>query len=179
MSCPDLTERILRALRRILRKTSEHSRQLFRDTGLTVPQALCLRAIGDATPEHEATVVQVSRAVQLAPATVSRILDRMEAAGLIRRQRSSQDRRKVGLVLTDLGQNRLLNLPAPLQERFVARLLALDPNRQQQLLNALEQVVELMEASGLAAAPVLEPELGVGTPLEDSDPRPASGFESA
>jgi DNA-binding MarR family transcriptional regulator len=175
MSAPDLTERVLRALRRILRKTSEHSRQVFRETGLTVPQALCLRAIGDRSPENEATVVQVSRTVQLAPATVSRILDRIEAAGLIQRQRSSQDRRKVCLVLTELGQERLLNLPAPLQERFVGRLLALEPSRQQQLLDALEQVVELMEASGLAAAPVLEPEFDVGTPLEDPDSQPTAG----
>ena len=175
MSGPDLTERVLRALCRILRKTSEHSRQVCREAGLTVPQALCLRAIGDAPPAHEATVVQVSRAVQLAPTTVSRILDRIEAAGLTRRQRSSQDRRKVCLALTDLGRQRLLNLPAPLQERFVSRLLALDSSRQQQLLDALEQVVELMEASGLAAAPVLEPEIGVGTPLEDPESRPAGG----
>ena len=175
MSGPDLTERVLRALRRILRKTSEHSRQVFRETGLTVPQAMCLRAIGEASAEHEATVVQVSRMVQLAPATVSRILDGIEATGLIQRQRSQQDRRKVCLALTDLGQQRSLNLPAPLQERFVSRLLALDSRRQQELLDALEQVVELMEASGLAAAPVLEPEIGVGTPLEDSESRPASG----
>jgi DNA-binding MarR family transcriptional regulator len=38
---------IVRAIRRILRKTAEHSRGLEREFGLNAPQVLCLRAIAD------------------------------------------------------------------------------------------------------------------------------------
>ena len=38
-------DRLLRAIRRIVRQVSEHSRHLHAEVGLTVPQLLCLRAI--------------------------------------------------------------------------------------------------------------------------------------
>lgn len=153
----EIADDALRAIRRILRKTSEHSRQLSRQSGLTVPQVLCLRHIAEAREDEEVTVAMVSQAVQLAPATVSRILDRLEDAGLVLRERRSQDRRKVCLSLTELGRQEVEKLPPPLQQQFVERLLALPPDEQRRLLGALEKVVEMMEATGLDAAPVLEP----------------------
>lgn len=153
----NVADEVLRAIRRILRKTSEHSRHLSRQSGLTVPQVLCLRCIAAAAPGNEVTVVLVSQSVQLAPATVSRILDRLEDAGLVVRERRSQDRRKVCLSLTELGRKQIENLPAPLQDQFVSRLLSLPANEQHRLLAALEKVVEMMEATGMDAAPLLEP----------------------
>jgi DNA-binding MarR family transcriptional regulator len=157
MANRNVPDDVLRAIRRILRKTSEHSRYLLRIAGLTVPQMLCLRAIAEAEEEPEVTVGTVCHAVQLAPATVSRILDRLEDAGLVVRERRREDRRKVFLSLTELGHQQIDKLPTPLQEQFISRVLALAPQEQQQLLGTLEKVVEMMEASDLDAAPVLEP----------------------
>ena len=155
------TDRILRALRRIIRRTSEHSRQIARETGLSVPQSLCLRIIGSAAPDEEVTVVQVAELVQLAPATVSRLLDRLEEAELIVRERRSHDRRKVCLRLTPQGRRRLHRLPPLLQEQFTDRLQKLPERKQAELLRALETIVELMEAVDLDAAPVLDPKLAI------------------
>lgn len=160
MTTTDIADEALRAIRRILRRTSEYSRQLSRESGLTMPQLLCLRFIAEASSADvstETTVAMVSQAVQLAPATVSRILDRLEDAGLVVRERRSQDRRKVCLSLTELGRQQVEKLPTPLQEQFVERLGALPSDEQRRLLGALRKVVEMMEASQLDAAPVLEP----------------------
>lgn len=151
-----IADEVLRAIRRILRKTSEHSRQLSREAGLTVPQTLCLRFLADADGDEEVTVARISQAVQLAPATVSRLLDRLEDAGLVVRERRSRDRRRVCLSLTALGRQQIDKLPAPLQEQFVSRLLRLPADEQQQLLRSLVKVVEMMEAADLDAAPVLD-----------------------
>ena len=161
MAKRDSAESILRALRRIIRKTSEHSRQVARNTGLSVPQSLCLRIIGEAKPTEEVTVVRVAESLQLAPATVSRLLDRLEEAKLIVRERKSQDRRKVCLTLTALGRRRLKELPPMLQVQFTARLEALSERKQTELLRALETIVELMEAVELDAAPVLDSKLSI------------------
>ncbi|MEX1042892.1 MAG: MarR family transcriptional regulator [Pirellulaceae bacterium] len=150
------SDRVLRAIRRILRKTSEYSRELARDAGLTIPQLLCLKAIGELSREsNEITGVQVARAVNLTPATVSRILDRMERSNLIVRERRSLDRRLVCISLTPIGQQRLERLPPPLQEQFVQRLAALSLEDQRTLLKGLEMVVDLMEAGSIDAAPVI------------------------
>lgn len=152
-----VADRILKAIRRILRSTAEHSRHLTKDAGLTVTQLLCLRLIGQATPSEEITAAQLTEAVQLSAATVSRILDRLEYAGLITRERTASDRRKVRLRVTKTGRTKLRKLPLPLQERFLTRLGALSKAKQQELLVSLETIVEMMGADQLDVAPVLAP----------------------
>lgn len=126
-----------------------------------MPQMLCLKAIADFPNDTEVTVARVAEAVQLSSATVSRILDRLEKCGFILRERRSVDRRKVCLSLTEAGQQQLDDLPTPLHEQFLTRLEKLDPVERLGLLKALERIVELMDAEGLDAAPVLTPELEV------------------
>ena len=156
-----IPDEVLRAIRRILRKISQHSRQLSREAGLTVAQLLCLRVIREVEPEAEVTAAMVSESVQLSPATVSRILDRLEKRQLILRERRSADRRKVCLSLTDTGRKKVDELPTPLQEQFVARMQSLPLEEQSQLLATLENIVEMMEATDLDAAPVLDPTLDI------------------
>jgi DNA-binding MarR family transcriptional regulator len=157
LSTSEMGDRILQAIRRILRQTSEHSRDLARRAGLSVPQALCLRAIESLSSQgREATGAEIGRAIHLAPATVSRLLDRMEGAGLVERRRTARDRRKVVVAITDEGRERLQRAPRLLQERFLERLAAMPPAEQQRLLAALEVVVTMMEASQIDAEPLLD-----------------------
>ncbi len=157
----DLPNEILKALRRILRKTADYSRQLGRDSGLTVPQVLCLAAVGNAPAGTEMTVARVADAIHLSVATASRLLDRLEEAGLLVRKRTAADRRKVIIQLTPRGRRKLHTLPTPLQEQFCARLAQLSKARQKALLDSLLQVVEMMGAADLEASPVLTPEVDV------------------
>lgn len=157
---------ILRAIRRILRRTSEHSRTVGRAGGVSVPQMLCLRAIADLSDNDEVTVAQVASSVHLSAATVSRILDRLEKSSFVLRERRSNDRRKVCLSLTETGRKRLQALPAPLHEQFLKRLDALPTDERQELLRALEKIVELMDATGLDASPVLISDLEVSPDRE-------------
>ncbi len=159
---------VLRAVRKIVRRISEHSRAISRDAGLTVPQLLCLKAIGELSPaeadeaekpEHEITIARVSREVHLSPPTVSRIIDRLERSGMVLRERRSKDRRRVCLSLTEAGRERFRCLPTPLDETFLQRLNALDPDQVGRLLRSLEQVIELMDASAADDAPLLASEL--------------------
>ena len=120
-----VAEGVLRAIRRILQRTADHSRQLARDGGLSVPQLLCLRKVAESTKSKPVTVTDVASAVHLSNATVSRILDRLESSHLILRERGTIDRRKVFLWITSLGKRRIKSLPTPLQVQFLDRLLGL------------------------------------------------------
>ena len=152
-----IADDVLRAIRRILRKTAEHSRQLAREGDLSVPQLLCLRKVAESTKAEPVTVAAVAAAVQLSNATVSRLLDRLESAELIIRERSTVDRRKVYLWLTAKGKRRIKSLPTPLHDQFLARLTKLRKSEQKALLSSLEQIVEMMGAEDLDAAPMLAP----------------------
>lgn len=151
----EIADRILKAIRRILKRTAEHSRHLAKEGGLSATQLLCLRLIGQTGAQQEITAVQLTDAVQLSAATVSRILDRLESQGLIQRERSRADRRKVLLQLTRSGRTCLRKLPLPLQERFLAQLGALPRRDRIELISSLETIVRMMGAEGLDVAPVL------------------------
>jgi DNA-binding MarR family transcriptional regulator len=154
----DVAQEILRSIRQLVRGISIHSKVLQRDVGLTVPQVVCLRAMYDLEGAEEGiTVAQVSQRVHLSPATVSRIIDRLCAAGLVQRERSVTDRRKVSVTLTPAGLERVQALPLPLQETFVRRLGELPREQRVQLLESLRHVVDLMNAGELDAAPLLAP----------------------
>lgn len=163
---------ILRAIRRIIRRTSQHSRTVGKHGGVSVPQMLCLKAISEFPAGTEITVAMVAEAVQLSAPTVSRILDKMEKSGYVTRERNSKDRRRVCVSLTGEGWQRTENLPTPLHEQFLKRLHTLDPIECLGLLKGLERVVELMDAEEMDAAPLLIPELEVGetgVAMDDSE----------
>lgn len=158
----EIAHDVLRTIRQIVRKISEHSKALYREVGLTVPQLMCLKAIGELEEtQDEVTVVMVAKRLQLSPATVSRIIDRLTRANLVNRERRSKDRRKVCLSLTPPGLERFHTLPVPLQELFVRRLSALPRNERTNLLESLRRIAELMEAVEIDAAPILTAEADV------------------
>ena len=142
----ELPDEILRCIRRILRKTSEYSRQLARDTELTVTQLMCLLAIDKAAQDDPDTVtaVMIGKQIHLSPPTVSRLMDRLERSGFY-------------LTLTDRGQQVIQQAPPLLHEKFLVRLAELSQRQQSQLLRALQQVVDMMEASDYEAEPVIMP----------------------
>jgi DNA-binding MarR family transcriptional regulator len=152
MSDMDLQDQVLVSLRRIIRATDLHSRKLGKQTGLTTPQLVILSATGNL---QEPTVSDVAKAVSLSLATVTTILNRLQSNGLVNRERSQIDRRRVIVTLTDAGRERLSQAPKPLQDSFVDRFSRLDNWEQHQIVAALERVATMMDAEQLDAAPLL------------------------
>lgn len=145
-------ESILRSLRKVSRAIDLYSRQLVSRHQLTGPQLVCLRQLllsGPGTPSA------LARAVSLSQATVTGILQRLEARGLIERQRSEADRRQVIVSLTPEGARLAETAPSPLQEQFAYRLAALPAANQAIIETVLAQIVEMMDAESLDASPLL------------------------
>jgi DNA-binding MarR family transcriptional regulator len=77
-----------------------HYRPVLEPLGLTHPQYLVMLALWERSPR---TVTDISEALYLEPATLSPLLKRLEAAGLLTRARSSTDERALAVTLTDKG----------------------------------------------------------------------------
>jgi DNA-binding MarR family transcriptional regulator len=154
----ELLDDVLISLRRILRATSIHSRKLGRSVGITAPQLMVLRAVN---ANDGLTASEVARAVSLSQATITTIVSRLEERGLLARERSSVDRRRVHVSLTAAGRDVLTEAPQPLQESFSRRFEALPRWEQHQLVSSLERVAAMMDAEDLDAAPLLtdDPEM--------------------
>lgn len=91
-----------------LRRFERDSEQIARAHGLTPQRHLLLMMIKGAPDGSErSTVSELADRLQLAQHTVTELVGRTEAAGLITRERSSSDRRVVHLLLTREGEERL------------------------------------------------------------------------
>jgi DNA-binding MarR family transcriptional regulator len=76
-------------------------RPVLEPLGLTHPQYLVMLALWQHGP---LSVKDLSRLLQLDPGTLSPLLKRLEAAGLLRRERDQKDQRNLALALTDKGR---------------------------------------------------------------------------
>ena len=146
-------EEILVALRKITRAIDLYSHQLSRQYRLTAPQIGCLRHL---FTHSEVTPGEVAKAMHLSQATITGILDRLEKRAFIERKRNLEDRRKVSIILTEKGKGIAKNAPSPLQETFARKLKELPEENRAVILTVLNQVISMMEASDLEAAPVLQ-----------------------
>ena len=134
---------ILQSLRRIIRSIDQHNKLLSKEYKMTIPQLVCLRQLAK---EGDLTTGNLARMVFLSQATVTGILDRLEAKGFITRERSRTDRRQVFVALTVTGLKLTEEMPCPLQERFARGLGALTDQEQEQFDIMLKKLVEIMES---------------------------------
>ncbi|MGB0937796.1 MAG: MarR family winged helix-turn-helix transcriptional regulator [Colwellia sp.] len=146
-------QKLLIALRKVIRAIDLHSKHLNKTSGLTSPQLILMQEIDKTAGVNSS---QLTKKVNLSAATVTNIIDRLETKNLVSRVRCTQDKRKVSLYLTDDGKAILLNAPQPLQEDFIEKFANLAEWEQSQLLSSIERLADMMNASELDAAPLLE-----------------------
>lgn len=146
-------EELLVALRRVIRAIDLRSKQLSREVGLTGPQLMVMQNIGK---EPGVMVRQIADSINLSPATVTSILDRLESKKLVQRIRSTEDKRRVGVFLTEQGQIILKDAPLPFQEHFTNRFAQLKDWEQSQLVATMQRIAAMMDAEDIDASPMLE-----------------------
>ncbi len=86
-------------------------RPLLDALGLTYPQYLAMLALWEISPR---TVGDMGEALDLDSSTLTPLLKRLEAGGLIRRSRDPKDERRVIIALTDQGlalRDQALSIP--------------------------------------------------------------------
>lgn len=146
----EISQEVLSLLRRIIRAIDLHSKQLEKTFGLTGPQLVVMRTI---SAHRDITVGGVARQVSLSQATVTNIIDRLETRGLVQRIRSSQDKRKVTVSITEAGQELLDKKPTFLQEKFIQDFVQLQQWEQLQILSSLQRLATMMGAEEVPEAP--------------------------
>lgn len=142
----DFAGSILLSLRRIIHSIDQHNKRMGKRYKLTVPQLVCLRQLlmdGELTPGH------LAKKIFLSQATVTGIIDRLEAKGLVSRDRSLADRRKVVVRPTERGKLMANDMPWPLQERFSEELAELQETEIEHIDAVLKRLVVMMEAPAM------------------------------
>ena len=139
---PQDAARLMKSIRRIVRAIDMRSRQIVRETGLTIPQIVVLSAVRDL---GEVTTLALSRYADISAATAVVILEKLEQRGLVTRTRSRIDRRVVHTCLTPIGATTLAAAPPLLHDHFTAALRALSADRRAAIVSAFDEVAELLD----------------------------------
>jgi DNA-binding MarR family transcriptional regulator len=109
---PSLAEfREAAALRGALRKFLRASERIAREEGLTPSRYLLLLMI-KTTSAGRSTVTELAERMQLTQSTITELVTRAEAAGLVRREQSVEDARVFWLHLMAEGEVRLARVVA-------------------------------------------------------------------
>lgn len=142
-----------------------HSRQLEKQVGLTLPQILVLQTIEES---GRVSVSEIARQVSLSQATVTSVIDRLVKKDLVYRERSTTDRRKVRVILTESAKEKLREMPELLQQDFISQFDKLEGWEQKMLIASVERIASLMGAEDVDASPILQvEEILPGQPAKD------------
>lgn len=152
LTAAESEEQLFASLRRIIRAVDLYSRYLTLRYNLTGPQLVCLRHLLRHGPMASG---ELARRISLSPATVTGIVDRLEKRGLVRRERSPDDKRRLCITLTETGLATARRMPPPLAETFSHRLNALPPAEREEIERVIAKVADMMESHDLPPDPLL------------------------
>jgi len=128
-------------LRPLLLQLNRHLRRELAPLGITANQAALLHAI-NRNPGIGVHALAVREGVST-PA-MSGYIDRLEAAGLVGRMRSSEDRRRVGLTVTAAGAKALRSARSRRTAWLAARLRRLSDDQRAAIAAALDPLSLLL-----------------------------------
>ena len=111
---------------------------------LTVPQ---FRALGYIRRSPGCMLTDVSEHLGLTQPTTSKMIDKLEADGLVTRSPVAQDRRRVALSLTEQGQAIRQAAAAPTRARLAEMLAGLGPDQREQLAGAMRLLGEVFASA--------------------------------
>lgn len=155
----DIIATITDDLRRVFQVVNGHSKRAMRETGLTGPQLWAIKVIAGDGPLR---ISDLAQRLYLHNATVVGIVDRLEAQGLVQRNRSEEDRRVVMVSLTVEGRELVTRAPEVAQGLLVAGLEKIPRRSLETITEGLRLMVEILDAQNLPPQLLLSSEVNRG-----------------
>jgi DNA-binding MarR family transcriptional regulator len=131
----DGLRRIVRALRQADAKSRAHG-------GIPSAQLFVLRQLRH---KPSLSIGELCQATLTSQSSVSEVVARLEANGLLQRTKDSGDGRRAALALTPAGHKVLEESPQPFQEKLVSSLRRLSTDDQQALARGMTAWIEEAE----------------------------------
>jgi len=157
--CAGIVDRLLRAAHRLRGLLSDH----FGEFELSDVRFSVLRILHDAEPDG-CTQSELARRLDQSESSISTLVKRMRNSGLLYRLRSTVDRRKWALKLSDNGRKHLTGAQFCHAQRMTELLSGFDVSEQRQLAGLLNKLIDELATETLAGGG----EGNVSSPARDS-----------
>jgi DNA-binding MarR family transcriptional regulator len=136
-----LPEALADELRPVLLRLARELRKETEQLGVTARQATLLWLV---KRSPGLSLAELAAEEGISPPALSGYVDRLERAGLLERVRSSEDRRRVGLRLTDDGVKLMRRIRARRTTWLAERLKDLQPNELEAVADAIPALERLL-----------------------------------
>lgn len=143
------TRAVLDAVRRIVHALGASSRWAEKHVGLTGAQLFVLQKLAE-SPDP-LSLNELAARTHTHQSSVSTVVARLAARGLVQRRRSETDRRALKLTLAGRGRQLTSRAPDVAQDRLIRAVERLSPSRQRQLASTLTELAHHVDAG--AGAP--------------------------
>lgn len=146
---------VLDALRRLVRFLRLASSAAEESTGATAAQLFVLQALSSGPA---ASLSELAARTVTDPSSVSTVVARLVARGLVTRAPSEKDRRRAEIALTAKGRAALKKAPPLAQERILEAVAGLPSAERAALVRGLSSLVGALGADALPARMFFEDE---------------------
>jgi DNA-binding MarR family transcriptional regulator len=138
---------VMDSLRRVVRALRAMGDDAARDLGVTAAQLFVLRQLAEQPGQ---SLGELARRTLTRESSVSEVVSRLVAAGLVDRVADPSDRRRIALTLTHEGSRVASRAPVTVQENLVRAFRSLTPAERRGLADGFEA---WLAAAGLQDAP--------------------------
>lgn len=143
MGRPETIDRILETIVYLYTESRRVTKALARQHGLTGPQVTALKILESL---GTLSLSELSARMSAKNSTITGIVDRMERDGLVRRERSADDRRVVHIRATERGRAIAAAVPVTAMEMFGSALRSLSEHDRRELMRILLVLAERVRA---------------------------------
>ena len=138
MTATDDSARILVSLRKLVRFLRIATRRAEQRTGASAAQLFVLSQLAAAPA---ASLAELAERTMTDPSSVSTVVSRLVAGGLVSRRRARGDGRRVELALTPKGRAAVRRAPELAQTRLVAAIRAMPAAQRRALARSLDRLI--------------------------------------
>ena len=143
----------LDAIRALVGALARSARSVERRTGVTTAQLFVLRQLAES---DTLSLSEIADRTLTRQSTVSVVVARLVAKGLVRRERAADDRRRLELSLTPAGRRLVGRAPEPTTGRLLAALDQLTNEQLRSLSTGLDALIAVLGVEPRAAGMLFE-----------------------
>ena len=140
------TKEIIYSIRRLMQAGELYTKELNKVYNVSSAQLNCLVALHDSGPLSPS---QIAKLILVNSSTVTGIIDRLEAKGLVKRLRISKDRRVITVELTKNGLALAKNAPPPIQQKIIDGLNKLSKDEIDTITATLLNLTDMLDVQDL------------------------------
>ena len=140
------TQNIIFFIRRLIQAGELYSKELSKTYSISATQLNCLLALYENGP---LPLSQIAGYMLVKSSTVTGVVDRLEQKGLVKRGRTSLDRRVITVKLTDIGNELTKDAPPPIQKKIVDGLRNMSDSEIDKIYFALAKLTSMLDVQYL------------------------------